>query len=67
MLGFRNYTSRNLFQGANCTKMLCIMVNNWKKPKCQSVVNQVNKLCYIHTVKYDTDFKNDEIKKNNKI
>ena len=63
MLRLIYYTSRNLFQGANCTKMLYIMVSNWEKPKCQSTVNQVNKVYYIHTVKYDTDIKNDEIKK----
>lgn len=39
-----------------CTKMfiavLLIIAKKWKLPKCSLMVERINKLWYIHTMKY---------------
>ena len=48
----------------NCTQIfitaLFIIAKKWKQSKCPSTVEQVNKMCFLHTVDYYSAIKRDE-------
>ena len=51
-------------QKKNCTQMfitaLFIIAKKWKQSKCPSTVEQVNKMCFLHTVEYYSAMKRGE-------